>query len=78
MTAQHIKQLKDEDIIGFHRLLPPFKAKRIDWRNFPDLVQKQAIPAPRLAALPVLDERFAETVGQRTDRFPNGYIDPDL
>ncbi len=33
MTAWEIKQLKDEEIIGFHRLLPPFKAKRMDWRQ---------------------------------------------
>jgi type IV secretion system protein VirD4 len=78
MTAQDIKQLKDEDIIGFHRLLPPFRAKRMDWRNFPDLVQRQTIPAPQLATLPVLDERFADFAGQRTEQFPNGYLDPDM
>jgi type IV secretion system protein VirD4 len=78
MTSQDIKQLKDEDIIGFHRLLPPFRAKRMDWRHFPDLVQRQTIPAPQLAALPVIDERFANIAGQRTERFPNGYIDPDM
>jgi type IV secretion system protein VirD4 len=30
MTAQEIKQLRDEDIIGFHRRLPPFIAMRMD------------------------------------------------
>jgi type IV secretory pathway TraG/TraD family ATPase VirD4 len=78
MTSQDIKQLKDEDIIGFHRLLPPFKAKRIDWRNFPALVQRRAIPAPQLAALPVLDERLADIALQRKAPFPHGFIDPDL
>jgi type IV secretory pathway TraG/TraD family ATPase VirD4 len=77
MTSQDIKQLKDEDIIGFHRRLPPFRAKRMDWRLFPDLVQRQVIPAPHLAALPVLDGRFADIAGQRTEHFPNGYLDPD-
>ncbi len=30
MTAWEIKQMEDEEIIGFHRKLPPFKAKRMD------------------------------------------------
>ena len=29
MTAQAIKQMRDEDIIGFHRRMPPFRAKRM-------------------------------------------------
>jgi type IV secretory pathway TraG/TraD family ATPase VirD4 len=78
MTAQDIKQLKDEDIIGFHRLLPPFRAKRMDWRHFPDLVQRQAMPPPELAALPTLDDTFANIALQRQKPFPNGYIDPDI
>jgi hypothetical protein len=28
MTAQAIKQMADDDIIGFHRRMPPFRAKR--------------------------------------------------
>jgi type IV secretion system protein VirD4 len=78
MTAQDIKQLRDEDIIGFHRLLPPFRAKRMDWRNFPILAQRQAIPPPQLATLPLIDETFADIALQRPERFPNGYINPDI
>jgi hypothetical protein len=29
-AAFDIHLLKDEDILGFHRLLPPFRAKRMD------------------------------------------------
>jgi type IV secretion system protein VirD4 len=57
MSAQEIKQMTDEEIIGWHRGLPPFRAKRMDWRRFPLLVQRQAIPPPALSALPQLDER---------------------
>jgi type IV secretion system protein VirD4 len=78
MTAQDIKQLRDEDIIGFHRLLPPFRAKRMDWRNFPVLSERQAIPPPQLATLPLIDENFANIALQRPEQFPNGYIDPDF
>jgi type IV secretion system protein VirD4 len=35
MTAQAIKQMGDNEIIGWHRGLMPFKAKRMDWRAFP-------------------------------------------
>lgn len=78
LTSQDIKQLKDEDIIGFHRLLPPFRAKRMDWRTFPALAERQALPAPQLTLLPVLDERFANIASQRQERFFNSYIDPDM
>src|SRR5438270_11112320 len=31
LTSQEIKQMQDEAIIGFHRRLPPFQLKRVDW-----------------------------------------------
>jgi type IV secretion system protein VirD4 len=76
MTAQEIKQLKDEEIIGFHRLLPPFRAKRMDWRHFPMLTQRQQMPAPALTALPQLDE--PQRVWQSTEQLLYQYIDPDM
>jgi type IV secretory pathway TraG/TraD family ATPase VirD4 len=78
LTAQDIKQLRDEDIIGFHRLLPPFRAKRMDWRNFPMLSERQAMTAPQLAMLPLLDEKLPMLAFQQTAQFPNGFIDPDI
>ena len=78
MTSQDIMRLRDEDIIGFHGLLPPFRAKRMDWRHFPALVERQAMPPPHLAALPVLAERLAAITSERQERFLNGYIDPDI
>jgi type IV secretion system protein VirD4 len=78
MTAQDIKQLRDDDIIGFHRLLPPFRAKRIDWRNFPSLTLRQAIPAPQLATLPDLAASLFTPALERPQHFADGYIDPDM
>jgi hypothetical protein len=69
---------KDEDIIAFHRLLPPFRAKRMDWRRLPILVQRQAMTPPQLFALPHLEERLPALVLQRGAHFPNGFIDPDI
>jgi type IV secretion system protein VirD4 len=75
LTAQAIAQLKDTQIIGFHRHYPPFRAKRMDWRRFPTLTQRQNIPAPTLSALPALD-RQPTTIWQRK-REARGYVDPD-
>jgi type IV secretion system protein VirD4 len=75
LTAQDIMQLADEDIIGFHRRLPPFQIRRMDWRQHPLLTQRQNLPVPKLRLLP----RIADlpTAIAQTYRFPQGYIDPD-
>jgi type IV secretory pathway TraG/TraD family ATPase VirD4 len=56
MTAQDIKQLGDEEILDFHRRLPPFRARRMDWRRFDELVKRRRIPAPQLRNLPELED----------------------
>jgi type IV secretion system protein VirD4 len=76
MTAWEIKQLRDEEIIGFHRLLPPFRATRMDWRRFPLLVKRQQIPPPPLQPLPTIALDLP-LLGQAVPAFPNGFIDPD-
>ena len=74
MTAQAIKQLKDEEIIGFHRRLPAFRARRMDWRRFPNFVQRRNIPAPQLPLLPPLEDVPWQGIGQPVSQ----YIDPDM
>jgi type IV secretion system protein VirD4 len=71
LTAQDIKRLRDEDIIGFHRNLQPFRAKRMDWRRFPILAQRRDMPPPDLAILPPLEER--PVIGGLS----SAWIDPD-
>jgi type IV secretion system protein VirD4 len=78
MPSQEIKQLGDEDIIGFHRHLPPLRLKRMDWRRFPILTQRQRIPAPRLSALPQLEDSLQENAWQRPEQLTSPYIDPDF
>jgi type IV secretory pathway TraG/TraD family ATPase VirD4 len=74
LTAGEIKMMRDEDIIGFYRRLPPFQAKRMDWRRFPTLRQRHNLPPPTLPTLPPL----------QTDILPRSasaaplYIDPDM
>jgi type IV secretion system protein VirD4 len=70
LTAQEIKRMRDEDIIGFHRRLYPFQAKRMDWRGFPLLTQRQRILAPELTALP-------QPADHEWKKPSSGYIDPD-
>ena len=76
LTAQDILQLKDEEIIGFHRRLPPFKITRADWRRHPVLAKRQSLPTPTLPTLPQIAGMPME-IGQ-TYSFPGGYIDPDM
>jgi hypothetical protein len=67
LTAQEIKQLGDEDVIGFHRRLPPFQANRMDWRRFGELEKRRQMPAPRLAALPALTTRHTPGLADARD-----------
>ena len=76
ITPQDIMQLKDEEIICFHRRLPPFKISRMDWRHHPTLAQRRNIPAPQLPPLPQIADLPTEI--SQTFRFPHGYIDPDM
>ena len=76
LTAQEIMQLKDEEIICFHRRLPPFKINRMDWRQHPMLIQRRNLPVPQLPQLPPIAALPQEI--DQTFRFPHGYIDPDM
>jgi type IV secretory pathway TraG/TraD family ATPase VirD4 len=78
MTAQEIKQLRDEEIIGFHRRLPPFKATRFDWRNFPLLAQRKHIKPPQLSALPELEQKPLDRAGQKLEPVSSWQLTPDL
>src|SRR5207248_2550316 len=76
LTAQDILQLSDEEIIGFHRRLPPFKISRMDWRHHPELQHRRDIPAPQLFPLPQIVDLPTEI--SQPFRFSYGYIDPDM
>jgi type IV secretory pathway TraG/TraD family ATPase VirD4 len=52
MTVQDITELSETEIIGIHRNLKPFRAKRMDWRQFPNLATRTKIAAPVLPTLP--------------------------
>jgi type IV secretory pathway TraG/TraD family ATPase VirD4 len=54
MTANQIKQMRDEDILVFHHNLPPFRARRMNWLEHPALRTRQAKAPPPLSPLPPL------------------------
>lgn len=60
LTAQEIMKLKDHEIIGFHRNLPPFKIRRVEWWRHPILKLRRAIPAPALLPLPAVEDFLPE------------------
>ena len=52
LTAWDIQRMGDTDIIGFHRDIPPFRAKRMNYLNFPELVRRSKIAPPGVRTLP--------------------------
>jgi hypothetical protein len=70
------KQLGDEDVIGFHRRLPQFQAKRMDWRRFGVLAKRRQMPAPRLTTLPAL-MTSRRKLAWRKEPVASSYFDPD-
>jgi type IV secretion system protein VirD4 len=74
LTAWEIKQLHDEQIIGFHRRLPPFRAHRMDWRDIQTLVTRHGLTPPVLPSLPGLEEMVVPVGGEV---FSSPYVDPD-
>jgi hypothetical protein len=77
MTAQEIKQMADERIIGFHRQLPPFLETRMDWRQFPVLIERHMMPPPDLSLLPELTETLPALTPQSNGHV-TGFINPDM
>jgi type IV secretory pathway TraG/TraD family ATPase VirD4 len=78
ITAQEIMQMRDEDILLFHRSLFPISGKRMDWRTVPLLRQRQALTPPRLHILRP-QETEPQTIWQRSTKRPSFIepIDPD-
>lgn len=77
LTAQEIRQLKEDEVICFHRRLPPVRLKRMDWRGQSLLAQRRTIPAPPLPRLPLVDDIPFASSEEQPAYFPTGYIDLD-
>ncbi len=75
-TAQEIMQMKDHDVLAFHRRLPPLKVRRVDFRNYSQLIQRREIAPPQLSALPEVAELPIDEQAELLSH--DGYIDRDL
>jgi type IV secretion system protein VirD4 len=78
IPAYLVSQMQDTDIIGFHRNLPPFKGKRLDWRDFPHLARRTQIKAPEVKPIERFLPLFAAPVKEESEQSvspinPNGY-----
>jgi type IV secretion system protein VirD4 len=78
LTAQDILQHGDEEIIGFHRHLPPMRLTRMDWRRHPTLSKRRNIPPPVLHALPQIADIPTGKGMEETKSYPHEYVDPDM
>ena len=72
LTAGEIKQMRDEDIIVFHRRLPPLRLTRMDWRRYSLLADRRPLLTPILSPLPEPDIQIAKTTTRQDE-----LVDPD-
>jgi type IV secretion system protein VirD4 len=72
LSAQDFMRYRDHEVIGFHRSLPPFKLRRMDWREHPLLEKRRTAPVPQAPTLAPL----AEIPAMEELARPH-YVDPD-
>jgi type IV secretion system protein VirD4 len=77
LASQEIAQLSDEEIIGFHRHLPPFQLIRMDWRRHPTFTKRQSIPAPELSPLPQIADIPTSIIQNQNTSSSYRIVDPD-
>jgi len=75
LTAWDIQRMGDTDIIGFHRDTPPFRAKRMNYLNFPELVRRSKIAPPGVHTLPEVAD-IPDLTGQSETELTE-FFDPD-
>jgi type IV secretory pathway TraG/TraD family ATPase VirD4 len=64
MAAYEIRQMAKTRVLGFHRDLPPFRAGRMDWRRFPELLARRGFTPPKLSPLLPLPTDTASGAGE--------------
>lgn len=72
LSAYDFQRYKDDEVMCFHRALPPFKLARMDWRQHPMLQKRRTVAPPTPSALPAVTD---VPMMQGLDR--SHYIDPD-
>jgi type IV secretory pathway TraG/TraD family ATPase VirD4 len=77
LSAQDIRKMGNDEVLIFHSNLTPIRTKRMDFRRFPELVERMRIPAPPLRALPPLPEQSIIRFGQGTGESHAEFVNPD-
>jgi hypothetical protein len=77
LTPRDINELDPEDIIGFFFNRKPFRARRMDWRKFPELIKRRSLPPPLVHPLPEVSEILLPSHRTREGSWPAAAIDPD-
>jgi type IV secretory pathway TraG/TraD family ATPase VirD4 len=70
LSPQEVAELAETDILCVHRNLKPFRAHRMDWREYDALKKLTTIPSPPLQALPAppqIQPLAATTAPAQTD-----------
>jgi type IV secretory pathway TraG/TraD family ATPase VirD4 len=78
MAVHEIREMPKTRVLGFHRDLPPFRASRMDWRAFPELVRRRSLKAPGLSPLPPLPEDDMPGAGERERQKTAWQVNPEL
>jgi len=72
MTAQEIMQMKEHQVLLFHRNVPPMRAHRISWIGNPLFERRRTIPPPKLEKIPACEVSL-NTQGELQS---DGYVNP--
>jgi type IV secretory pathway TraG/TraD family ATPase VirD4 len=70
LSIPEITQLKDADVLVWHRAYKPLKLKRMDWRAFPLLMQRRNISPPQLQPLPAITDIKLSDTQLYSDNYP--------
>ena len=77
LSIQEITQLKDTDVLVWHRDYKPLKLKRMDWRGFDILRRRRSISLPELQPLPpITDIEHLRLQTRPLDTYPNEEDEP--
>ena len=76
LSAWDIQRMGDSQIIGFHRDIPPFRAKRMNYLNFPALLRRSRAPAPPVLTLPSAPD-IPDLTSKENQDMPE-FFDPDM
>jgi len=74
MTAQQIMQMREHQVLLFHRNLPPLRIHRVSWIGNSTFEKYRKIPPPTLSAIPECEVSLNTQTNQNIDGYVNPYM----